>query len=311
VSPAISGNVNKQDEIAIAFATADGFLFLLDNQLNTKPGFPVRLGQRVSTPLAMADIDGDGTRDIIAFSENKIFVYNYAGASLDNFPKTVAFASPILSNPVVADVDGDGNVEVVAVSDDGLVVAYDKTGRLAPGFPLQAGRGRQSVAAFAFTQAPPLHHVGLAVASSEDGSVVAWRTTSYPFDLSHVFIPPQPWPQYQGDERHTGIALGNLGGSPVSAAFFPKERAYNWPNPVYDGKTYIRYFISEKATVKIKILDLAGDLVTEFDGPGVAGVDNEVEWNVKDVQSGVYLARIEATGSGKSEVAVVKVAVVK
>jgi len=46
-------------------------------------------------------------------------------------------------------------------------------------------------------------------------------------------------------------------------------------------------------------------------GPGVAGVDNEVEWNVADVQSGIYLAHIEANGAGKSEVAVVKVAVVK
>jgi hypothetical protein len=32
---------------------------------------------------------------------------------------------------------------------------------------------------------------------------------------------------------------------------------------------------------------------------------------VKDVQSGVYLARIEANGGGKTETAVVKVAVVK
>jgi hypothetical protein len=45
--------------------------------------------------------------------------------------------------------------------------------------------------------------------------------------------------------------------------------------------------------------------------PGIGGVDNEVEWNVGGVQSGVYLARIEATSGGKSETAIVKVAVVK
>ncbi len=59
------------------------------------------------------------------------------------------------------------------------------------------------------------------------------------------------------------------------------------------------------------MFDLAGDLVTEFNGPGVGGVDNEVAWNVADVQSGIYLARIEAIGTGRSETAIVKVAVVK
>lgn len=97
----------------------------------------------------------------------------------------------------------------------------------------------------------------------------------------------------------------------LGSSFFPKERAYNWPNPAYDGKTFIRYFVGERASVKIKIFDLAGDLVSELNGPGNAGVDNEVEWNVKDVQSGVYLARIEASGSGKTETAIVKIAVVK
>lgn len=41
-------------------------------------------------------------------------------------------------------------------------------------------------------------------------------------------------------------------------------------------------------------------------------MDNETIWNVGDIQSGVYLARIEATGlSGKSESVVIKIAVVK
>jgi hypothetical protein len=145
----------------------------------------------------------------------------------------------------------------------------------------------------------------LAVASSEEGSVTAWRT-----GIARG-TPNIPWGQYQHDAQHTGLATEPLTSSPFSSAFFPKERAYNWPNPVYDGKTFIRYYVGGDATVKIKILDLAGDLVTEFAGPGVGGVDNEVEWNVKDVQSGIYLARIEANGSGKTETTIVKVAVVK
>jgi len=42
------------------------------------------------------------------------------------------------------------------------------------------------------------------------------------------------------------------------------------------------------------------------------GFDNETTWTTGAIQSGVYLARVEATGvSGKSESVVIKIAVVK
>ena len=94
--------------------------------------------------------------------------------------------------------------------------------------------------------------------------------------------------------------------------FFPSGRAYNYPNPVYDGETFIRYYVSEDSKINIKIFDLAGDYVAELNDDAQGGMDNETTWNVTDIQSGVYLARIEATSnSGKSEHAIIKIAVVK
>jgi hypothetical protein len=46
-------------------------------------------------------------------------------------------------------------------------------------------------------------------------------------------------------------------------------------------------------------------------GPGAGGVDNEVEWDVRDVQSGVYFARIEAQSGSQNGSAIVKIAIVK
>ncbi|MBI1806705.1 MAG: hypothetical protein HYR76_06595 [Ignavibacteria bacterium] len=54
--------------------------------------------------------------------------------------------------------------------------------------------------------------------------------------------------------------------------------------------------------------------MTDFGGKefaGVGGLDNEVEWDVSDVQSGVYFAHIDARGTGTSGNAVIKIAVVK
>ena len=60
----------------------------------------------------------------------------------------------------------------------------------------------------------------------------------------------------------------------------------------------------------IKIFDLAGDLVTEFDGPGVGGRDNETVWDVSGVQTGIYYAHIDASGPAASGAVVIKIAVV-
>ena len=79
-------------------------------------------------------------------------------------------------------------------------------------------------------------------------------------------------------------------------SFFPTSRAYNYPNPVYDGQTAIRYYVGEDSKINIKIFDLAGDFVAELNDDAQGGMDNETTWNVQNIQSGVYLTRIEANG---------------
>ena len=306
--PAVTGLV--AGALRVAFVTKAGLLYLVDATLSPLSRFPVNIGGGVLHPPAFADIDGDGMRDLVVFSGYRILAYNVAGAFLDYFPKTVRSSKPITSYPIVADVDGDGDVDVVAVTGDGLVVAYDMHGAMVRGFPLQAGTGRQSVASFSYT--PPgsqVSQIGLAVGSSENGSVTAWWTGAVG-PVAPV-LRGSTWLQYQHDAQHTGLAVEPLTGTPLSSDFFPANRAYNWPNPVYDGKTFIRYFVNENSTVNVKVFDLTGDLVKEFPGPGIGGVDNEVEWNVSGVQSGIYFARIEANGAGKNGVAIIKVAVVK
>lgn len=298
------------EALRVVLVTPGGSLFVLDSLLRDVPGFPVATGAGVRTPPALADVNGDGTLDIVVASATAVHGLNLAGAALDYFPVTVPGSSPITSHPVVGDLDADGRAEVVAVTEDGVVYAYDGRGRPAPGFPLQAGTGAQSVALWAVLgDLIQSVEVFLTVASSDTSAVCSWRTGGSAGPIPISLLPT--WGQYQGDARHSGFASSPSSGSPLAQGFFPAERAYNWPNPVYSGKTFLRYFVKENATVSIKIFDMAGDLVTEFAGPGIGGVDNEVAWEVEGVQSGVYLARIQAEGQGGNGVAVVKVAVVK
>ncbi len=92
----------------------------------------------------------------------------------------------------------------------------------------------------------------------------------------------------------------------------PSNKVYNWPNPVYDSKTFIRYYLNGNTTsVTIKILDLSGELVTKLTGTAHSFADNEIIWDVSTVQSGVYYGVVQATIDGSTETKIIKIAVVK
>lgn len=191
-----------------------------------------------------------------------------------------------------------------------LLVAYDKNGKMYDGFPLSIGGSCSTTPTIFVLPTPSLSTVTpvLCVVDSF-GFLSAWQLRTIGGGPAARL--ETPWGSFRGNTLHSGSDTTSLPSSPPSAEFFPASRAYNWPNPVYDGKTFIRYFVSQDASVRVRIFDLAGELVDELTGPGVGGLDNEVEWNASRVQSGVYFGRIEAQASGKQAVAIIKIAVVK
>lgn len=289
---------------------ADGEVYLVDKDLNAVPGFPRSGIGAVSSP-ALADVDGDGSRDIVVFGSRTVWALNVTGAPVDRFPVAIQLAEgdSIASSPVIADVDGDNIPDIIGVSRNGYVFAYDRNGSMVRGFPLQAGVGPQGVAVYGIAAGvPPRPAIALAVASGGDGSVSAFITGVPAGPLASG---ARPWPQWQRDARHGGLALEPLSGTPFSSEFFPAGRVYNWPNPVYARTTYIRFYLNSDANVEISIFDLAGDLVHRTETTGRGGMDNEVPWDVSGVQSGVYFARVKATGSSSEASTVIKIAVVR
>ncbi len=266
-------------------------------------------GERISsfnstTPLtptsfAFSDLRRDGNNYIAINSSKDIVAYNLNGSIGDNFPASFENEFVGTVNPVSVDFEGDRNSEIISVSFNGDIFAVDGgTGKLIAGFPISIGDTiATSPSIFNYDGKTSL------IVANKSGLLKAWTIGSVEGNIS--------WKEQYADNLNSSFVPAAENKNMINE-FFPTNRAYNYPNPVYDGETFIRYYVSEDSKINIKIFDLAGDYVAELNDDAQGGMDNETKWNVSDIQSGVYLARIEATSSsGQSEHAIIKIAVVK
>lgn len=246
------------------------------------------------------DLDRDGVLDVIIAAGRFLLAVNARGAPLDGFP--VDLQHLIATEPLVTDLNGDGRSDVVVCTEDGALRALTGDGRVLEELRIQAAGPDPTDMAVVRT---PSGEVRLLVASG-DGSMEAW-------DVARPFANLQgEWLQRRGGASKAGVSVvSTTGAAPKSGEFLPADRVYNWPNPVYGASTRIRYFTAEPAEVSVRILTLGGDTVTELHGRSSGGADEELSWDVTGIDSGIYFARIEASGNGKREAVVIKIAVVK
>lgn len=91
--------------------------------------FPVSVSQPILTGNAIADLDGDGSNEVIVGgSDSLVHVFTLDGTELAGFP--YATGNWIIGDPAVADIDNDGDLEVVVTSRDRNihVIQHDGTG---------------------------------------------------------------------------------------------------------------------------------------------------------------------------------------
>lgn len=250
--------------------------------------------------FSLGDLKNDGENYIIFSNGNKIESINFTGASADNFPFEDPNKIGFTGTPLTSDIDGTNHSEIISFTADGRIFAIDgSSGKMVPGFPISSGSMlRSTPSIFVDDQ----NKISIAVLNNKN-NFSAWE------------IGPTEGSKFWSEENGSNFNTASVGAASIDNSineFFPVSRAYNYPNPVYDGSTNIRYFVSEDAKINIKIFDLAGDYVAELNDNAQGGFDNETQWNVSNIQSGIYLARIEALSSnGKTENAIIKIAVVK
>ncbi len=290
----VVGNITSPTSTDILIVNNNNKFLLNGTQLNLN----YSIAEIKSSPV-LADVNNDGRQEIIFVGDDKVYALNGNGILLENFPAD--FNEDITSGISVADVNNDNVYDLIFVADNGDMYAYGVNGKVVGGFPVKVGPNTTSTPALANLN----DTLGIAVVCG-DGYLYGFKTNSV-YNDSKVL-----WKNYLKDKylSNNNFISGNV---PVSiSGKLPPDLVYNWPNPVYDNSTFIRYFLNGNASsVTVKILDLSGELVTTLPATAYSKSDNEVRWDVSGVQSGIYYGVIEAEIDGSSESQVIKIAVVK
>lgn len=141
--------------------------------------------------------------------------------------------------------------------------------------------------------------------AAEDAFMYAWDL-EIPADVDVA------WGTYGHDPQHT-FRLSDSAPAPTAPdnTLLVKKSVYNYPNPTQGNQTTIHVVVNFPSTINVRIYNMAGELVETLKTTGSPLVDNEVVWQLGNVASGVYMARVEAEGNGTTEHAFCTIAVIK
>lgn len=299
----------NQNESVDLIHCADSLLTLVLD-IGTPNEVVLHREQEFNGNLACADLDDDGKIEIITATSSQVLAFNEELTVKNNFPigvPNILGSDRFESELLTADLDNDGKKDVI-INMSSALLAFNYKGDLLSGFPKIAYQQSQKSGILLNT---PLGLTYLALTSTESNPqnyncIKAVRLSSFSHDS-------EDWICYGGNAARQFYYPVQSQSSPIqSKSLLDNARTFCWPNPPKDNRTYIRYFPNSSCNISINIYDLAGDLIADFkDSAPLIGEPNEKEWDVSNVESGVYFAVVQAKSSSRTYSKVIKILVVK
>lgn len=301
------------------------------------PPYPLRLIElRSAHPSApaIADVDGDGTLEIVLQDDDYFYLFEHNGELATNWPQPLRETSLgdypdlrfdlSLVSPLAGDVDGDGRADLLFPRGDGALVAFTPGGGRLAGLarPVPAGveatpsigdlHGNGSLSLVVLGETNPF----IAIDAVADTAV--WSTPV--LSMSIQTLPgAEPagaggWLAYQRDLTRQGRWVREAPPQTSGAVFEPGSFKI-YPNPVRGGEVRARLIINSAATVALEIYNLEGERVYSaslWANPG--GVIHTPFDEIIDVsrfKSGVYMLRLLVTTPNGTESMVGRFAILR
>ena len=243
--------------------------------------------------LAFGDLDLDGLDEIITIEDGNIIAKNSNGTLVNGFPASGDFSGvPLISNISSPQYGSDiGKPEIICREGSNIVILSNRGERLRQ---LSSYDIDQPLAMVPFWR-------GDTTMALIDGS----RLFLFDLDMDHSYwLNPR--------SRPSGFPLSTGDHFEPDNSNKMRTKAYNYPNPITEGTTTFRFYVSNSATseVRVKIYNAAGYLVEDdlINDELTHYEFNEIIWDASQFDAGLYLAEIKPN-AGNSEL--VRLVVIK
>jgi hypothetical protein len=134
-----------------------------------------------------------------------------------------------------------------------------------------------------------------------------WNVYLWVFTIPSVpFVPERfPWPMHAHDPQHTfwyDFQENSYNSVTKPAIHHAEEfRLFaNYPNP-FNPVTHIEFSLPEPAQITLNIYDITGRLVEQLVNQHIPAGYHTVTWDASSYSSGVYIARLKAGSSIKTQ----------
>lgn len=279
------------NDFSLSYKTENGSFALLIFSANGTlfSGFPVeKQAHSISVPV-IADIDNNGTLDIIIGTETGYQAFAYNGALLNGNYTSVEADSTQEVESLITLNKGD-KTYILASLGHGKLCLWNENGRVVSGYPKVYNKAKGT---------PFIYTVGdsvFAYIGTADGNIYRHHLSQF----TAADIAESNFIYAYGNLNRTASWHKSLPQNILNAEeLFIKGENYIYPNPwiyLYDNKVTIRTLLSKTAEVKVRVYNVAGDLVWKKSDTCSAFVPNDASFvlETKKLATGVYFAILEA-----------------
>ena len=240
--------------------------------------------------ISAIDLNIDGIIEVLAVDKDGIlYGLNQNYSYVSGFPVDYDALPPILAKNII----GDEKPEIIFKNTEGEIIILSNIGKLK--YRLSGNKNSKLIM----------------LGEHEGRNTIVTESNIWIFDEISV-NGGNEWTSWYGDENNS--TLININYSKTineNRKLFDKKRTYIYPNPVRGGKATIRVFNYSAEKINLKIYDAAGFFVDSINNE-VNGKNEiiEIQWDVSNIESGVYLIKLSAIKQNREESTILKVGVI-
>jgi len=264
---------------------------------NVASGFPfvhnlVQASQSAHfAPLSIADVDGNGSLDIIIGGERGVAVIDHSGNFISPASLNLEENNEgISAGAFAADLDGDGKAELVGNFANNQLSMWENDFRQTSDFP-KAFAERSRTLPFSGKGSDNKWYL---YSATDNGSLFRKELNEVPQVLSGL-----SWTHEYADlKRSAACYPGTLPNQYTTESIFVEGQVYIYPNPlksIYGKKLVLNLMPSRDTNVELSIFDISGTLVHRETSLAKAYLRNLELFHIPadKLTSGVYLAIIK------------------